>query len=106
LLKSQKRGSPGIKSFLDQSPGASLALARFAVGNKDLEKRASERARAQLPYLGIFAYAGVSCLQLLKSHVTSEGSKSLRLQERERGRCVKRLIVRKEGEGDCEGFTE
>ena len=67
-----------------------------SVGNKDLEKRASERARAQLPYLGIFAYAGFSCLQLLKSHVTSEGSKSLRLRERERGRCVKRLMVRKE----------
>ena len=67
-----------------------------SVGNKDLEKRASERARAQLPYLGIFARAGLSCLQLLKSHVTSEGSKSLRLQERERGRCVKRLMVRKE----------
>ena len=59
-------------------------------------ERAKERARAQSPYLGIFAYAGSQRLQLLKSHVTSEGSKSLRLQERERGRCVKRLMVRKE----------
>ena len=97
MLKSQKRrkGSPGIKSFLDQSPGASHALARFAVGNKDLEKRASERARAQLPYLGIFAYAGFLCLAI-KVSCYERRSKSLRLRERERGRCVKRLMVRKE----------